>query len=153
VDGLVRDLESAGARVHRDAPLALLTTLRVGGPAAILTTVEDVTTLVRVVALSRTQGVPLMVLGRGSNLLVDDAGWPGIVLRLGAGFRGITIDGTVVRCGAAEPMPAVAVRTAQAGLPFEARARPAPRSHLLLGIAGLIADLNARITVQLPRDR
>ena len=44
-------------------------------------------------------------------------------------------------------------RTAQAGLPFEARARPAPRSHLLLGIAGLVADLNARITVQLPRDR
>ena len=116
MDALVRDLEAVGARVHRDAPLALLTTLRVGGAAAILATVEDVPTLVRTVRSARTHGVPLMVLGRGSNLLVDDAGWPGIVLRLGAGFRGITIDGTVVRCGAAEPMPAVAVRTAQAGL-------------------------------------
>src|SRR5579862_2059867 len=44
-------------------------------------------------------------------------------------------------------------RAAQAGLPFEASARPAPRSHLLLGIAGFVADLNARIAVQLPRDR
>jgi hypothetical protein len=44
-------------------------------------------------------------------------------------------------------------RAAQAGLPFEARARPAPRSHLLLGIAGSVTDLNAPIAVQLPRDR
>jgi UDP-N-acetylmuramate dehydrogenase len=116
MDGLVRDLEAAGAAVQRDAPLALLTTLRVGGPAALLATVDDETSLREVVALTRAQGVPLMVLGRGSNLLVADAGWPGLMLRLGTGFRGITVDGTVVRCGAAEPMPSVAVRTAQAGL-------------------------------------
>jgi UDP-N-acetylmuramate dehydrogenase len=116
MDGLVRDLEAAGAAVQRDAPVALLTTLRVGGPAALLATVDDETSLREVVALTRAQGVPLMVLGRGSNLLVADAGWPGLMLRLGTGFRGITVEGTIVRCGAAEPMPSVAVRTAQAGL-------------------------------------
>ena len=116
MDALIRDLEASGATVHRDAPLALLTTLRVGGSASLLTTVEDERTLVEVVALARARGVQLLVLGRGSNLLVDDAGWPGLVVRLGAGFRGIDIEGTSVRCGAAEPMPTVAVRTAQAGL-------------------------------------
>jgi UDP-N-acetylmuramate dehydrogenase len=49
-------------------------------------------------------------------MLFSDEGWPGVVLRLGPGLRGIEIEGTTVRVGAAEPMPAVALRTAQAGL-------------------------------------
>jgi hypothetical protein len=44
-------------------------------------------------------------------------------------------------------------RTAQVGLPFEAYARPAPRSHLLLGIAGFVADMDAAVALQLPRNR
>ncbi|MGY2990969.1 hypothetical protein ACVI1K_008316 [Bradyrhizobium sp. USDA 4508] len=44
-------------------------------------------------------------------------------------------------------------RAAQAGLPFEASARPAPRSHLVLGIARLVADLAPPIAPQFPRDR
>ena len=55
--------------------------------------------------------------------------------------------------GRPAPTQAFQHRAAQAGLPFEAYARPAPRSHLLLGIGGFVADLNAPIAVQLPRDR
>ncbi|MHC2338437.1 hypothetical protein ACVIW0_007726 [Bradyrhizobium sp. USDA 4454] len=55
--------------------------------------------------------------------------------------------------GRPAPTKALQDRAAQAGLPFEAYARPAPRSHLLLGIVGFVADLGARIAVQLPRDR
>lgn len=109
-------LEGVGVSIVDDADLAQHTTLRVGGPAALLVTVEDEESLARVVTSTATRSVPLLVLGRGSNLLVRDDGWPGVVLRLGAGFRGIEVEGTHVRVGAAEPMPSVAVRTAQLGL-------------------------------------
>jgi UDP-N-acetylmuramate dehydrogenase len=106
----------AGESAAVGVELAQLTTLRVGGRADMLVTVDDEQMLVRTAEVVRELGVPLLVLGRGSNILVPDDGWPGIALRLGAGFRGIRIDGTTVVTGAAEPMPSVAVRTAQAGL-------------------------------------
>jgi len=113
---LVAELQGPGVSLVEDAPLALHTTLRVGGPADVLVTVDDEAALVRTVRTGVAHAVPLLVLGRGSNLLVRDDGWPGIVVRLGTGLRGIMIDGTTVRCGGAEPMPSVAVRTAQSGL-------------------------------------
>jgi UDP-N-acetylmuramate dehydrogenase len=113
---LVAALRDAGGAVRADVPLAEHTTLRVGGPARFLVVVEDVGALVRVTAVAREHGLALLVLGRGSNLLVEDAGWPGVVVRLGRGFRGVDIVGTRVRCGAAEPLPTVAARTAEAGL-------------------------------------
>ncbi len=100
----------------QDVDLALHTTLRVGGPADVLVTVDDEDALLHSVRTVVSHAVPMLVLGRGSNLLVGDAGWPGVVIRLGAGLRGISIEGATVRCGGAEPMPSVAVRTAQAGL-------------------------------------
>lgn len=116
VAAVAQAAEGPGAEVIVGAELALLTTLRVGGPAALLVTVDDETALLRTVRSAADEHVPILTLGRGSNLLVADAGWPGLVLRLGRGFRGIRIDGTKVVAGGAEPMPSVAVRTAQAGL-------------------------------------
>jgi UDP-N-acetylmuramate dehydrogenase len=113
---LIDALQGPGATVEADASLALLTTLRVGGPAGAVVTVEDEPALLRTVEAVRSREVPLFVLGRGSNVLFGDPGWPGVVLRLGAGFRGIAIEGTTVQAGAAEPMPSVAVRTAQESL-------------------------------------
>lgn len=116
IASFVAEVEGAGAEVTVDGELALLTTLRVGGPADVLVTVEDEPSLVRAVGAATSLGLPILVIGRGSNLLVGDRGWPGVALRLGAGFRGIHIDGTSVRTGAAEPMPSVATQTAQASL-------------------------------------
>jgi len=113
---LAAEIAGPGVRVLADAELAQLTTLRVGGPARLLVTVDDETALVRTTSFLARRRLPLLVLGRGSNLLVGDEGWPGVVLRLGAGFRGIVAEGPRVRVGAAEPMPSVAVRTAQLGL-------------------------------------
>lgn len=113
---LVGQLHGPGVTVVAGADLGQHTTLRVGGPAGLLVTVEDEDALARTVATIARRAIPLLVLGRGSNLLVRDEGWPGVVLRLGAGFRGMEVEGTQVRVGAAEPMPSVAVRTAQLGL-------------------------------------
>jgi len=116
MDGLLAALAGPGVGLAEHVGLDAYTTLRVGGPARVLATVEDEAALTRVVRTAAEGAVPLLVLGRGSNMLVGDSGWPGVVIRLGAGFRGIEVDGTLVHCGAAEPMPSVALHTAQAGL-------------------------------------
>jgi UDP-N-acetylmuramate dehydrogenase len=116
VGDLIGALAGPGVTLAEQQLLAAHTTLRVGGPARVLATVEDEAALTRVVRLVAERELPLLVLGRGSNMLVGDEGWPGVVIRLGAGLRGIEVEGTTVRCGAAEPMPSVALHTAQAGL-------------------------------------
>lgn len=116
-DPLVRALTDAGiAQVQPASPLYTLTTLRVGGPARALVVADHDHELAAVGAVTAALGVPWTVLGRGSNVLVADAGFPGVVVRLGRGYRGVVVDGTRVRAGAAEPLPTLAVRTADAGL-------------------------------------
>jgi UDP-N-acetylmuramate dehydrogenase len=58
----------------------------------------------------------VLVVGRGSNLLVADAGFPGIAVALGEPYAAITLDGTTVRAGGATALPVLARRTAAAGL-------------------------------------
>ena len=103
------------AQVRADAPLAALTTLRVGGPARALVTAERDEDLAAVGRVCLAAGVPWAVVGRGSNLLVADAGFPGVVVVLGRGYRGLELAGPQVRAGAAEPLPTLAVRLADAG--------------------------------------
>lgn len=111
-----------------DAPLAELTTLRVGGPARIRVTAETDDDLAAVGRAVADDEVPWLVVGRGSNLLVADAGWPGVVIVLGRGYRGVEIDGSTVHAGAAEPLPALAARVAAAGLGGFAWAAAVPGS-------------------------
>jgi UDP-N-acetylmuramate dehydrogenase len=101
--------------VRADASLAELTTLRVGGRARALVTAERDEDLAAVGRVCLDHGLPWAIVGRGSNLLVADAGWPGIAIQLGRGFRGVETEGDLVRAGAAEPLPALAVRVADAG--------------------------------------
>ena len=68
-------------RVRFAAPLAPLTTFKVGGPADILVRVDSVR-ISRVVTMAAAASVPVHVIGGGSNLLVSDAGVRGVVLRL-----------------------------------------------------------------------
>jgi UDP-N-acetylmuramate dehydrogenase len=105
-----------GGRARRDIPLGLLTTYRVGGPAALLVEVESEDTLSAVCAAVRGSGVPVLVIGRGSNLLIADAGFPGLVLTLAGAYAELDIDGTSVRAGAALSLPVLARKTAAASL-------------------------------------
>jgi UDP-N-acetylmuramate dehydrogenase len=101
--------------VRGDASLAELTTLRVGGRARVLVIAERDEDLAAVGRVCLDHDLPWTVVGRGSNLLVSDEGWPGVAIQLGRGFRGLEIDEGWVRAGAAEPLPALAVRIADAG--------------------------------------
>jgi UDP-N-acetylmuramate dehydrogenase len=108
--------ERVGPGAARDVSLAPRTTYRVGGPAAVLVEVVDDEHLRRVAAVVADTGVEVLVVGKGSNLLVADAGFPGLAVVLGDGFADVAIDGAEVRAGGAAPMPVVARRTAAAGL-------------------------------------
>ena len=105
-----------GGRAQADVALGRFTTYRVGGPAALFTTVDDDEQLAALAPVVAEAGVPVLVVGKGSNLLVADAGFDGLAVRLGDRFADITVDGTVVRAGAAASLPVTARRTAAAGL-------------------------------------
>ncbi|MBV8690133.1 MAG: UDP-N-acetylmuramate dehydrogenase [Actinobacteria bacterium] len=105
-----------GSRAKPDAPIGALTTYRVGGRAALLTTAESHDDLRLVASAVQASGLPVLVIGRGSNLLVADAGFPGLAVAMGEGLASIDVRGTTVRAGGATSLPVLARRTAAAGL-------------------------------------
>jgi UDP-N-acetylmuramate dehydrogenase len=101
--------------------MAPLTTLRIGGPAALYLEPEDEADLDAASHALLDTGLPFVVLGKGSNVLVADDGFPGLVLRLGRGFRWVARDGDRLVAGGSMPLPAlagVALRHGLAGLGF-----------------------------------
>lgn len=104
-------------RVSGDAPLSAVTWLRAGGPASVLFQPADEADLASF--LQQLPGdVPVLVIGLGSNLLIRDGGFDGVVIRLtGKGFGAIDRVGeTGIRAGAAVPDKRLAEFAAEAGL-------------------------------------
>ena len=102
-------------------PIAPLTTFRIGGPAALFVDAQDDGALTAVGEAAARSGVPVAVIGKGSNMLVADEGFPGIVVRLGRGYRWAGRDGDLLTAGGAMPLPAlagVAMRHRLSGLEF-----------------------------------
>lgn len=100
--------------VARDVPLAPLTTLELGGPARFFVEASDTETAISAMRWAAARGVPAFVLGGGSNLVVADAGFDGLVIRLRT--RGLTFapaDGgeVVVEAQAGEPWDALVAET------------------------------------------
>lgn len=113
------DLRDAGVHVVEEAPIGPWTTLGVGGSARVFVQIDDdgqLAALMRALGRVEESAVPLLVIGRGSNLLVSDAGWPGLAMRLGTAFKSFSRDGLRVSARAAASMPALAAWTATQGL-------------------------------------
>jgi UDP-N-acetylmuramate dehydrogenase len=105
-----------GPLATRDEPLAPMTTYKVGGAAALFVRARTVDELLAVAAARRSSGLPVLVVGRGSNLLVADEGFAGIGVTIAELAAGIEIDGTLVTAGGGAALPVVARRTAAAAL-------------------------------------
>ena len=111
-----------GPNVRRDVPLAPFTTYRLGGPAALFVEVSTIGDLRRVAAAKAATDLNVLVIGRGSNLLVADRGFPGIVVSLlefadGIAFGPVDGDGrVVVAAGGGVALPVLARRTAAASV-------------------------------------
>jgi UDP-N-acetylmuramate dehydrogenase len=115
---LDRIAAALGELARRDIPVGPLTTYRVGGSASVYCDLQSDGDVQRVAAVLSEQAsdVPLLVIGKGSNLLVADQGWEGVCVHLGEGFSTIDVDGLDVVAGGAVLYPVLARRTAAAGL-------------------------------------
>ncbi|OEV03441.1 UDP-N-acetylmuramate dehydrogenase [Streptomyces oceani] len=148
-----------------EAPLAPLTTLRLGGPADRLRTATTDEEVVAAVREADDAGEPLLVIGGGSNLVIADKGFRGTALRVATtGFR---LDGAQLELAAGENWSAVVERTVQAGLagveclagiPGSAGATPiqnvgAYGQEVASTLTEVVAyDRRLRRTVTVPRD-
>lgn len=93
--------QSGAAAEQSGVPLSSLTTLRVGGPARRLVPADSEARLVAAVAAADAAGVPVLVVGGGSNLVVGDAGFDGLVVHVRT--RGVRVDRERVTAAAGEP--------------------------------------------------
>lgn len=130
LDDLAVRLVAAGVVVERDVPVAALTTYHLGGPVAVLARVGSAVALGALATVVAERRPPVLVVGRGSNLLVADAGFAGLALvlegefetiDLGSADQGLADQGPgagvdVVRAGGAVALPVLARRSATAGL-------------------------------------
>ncbi len=124
--------ERLAGEVSFDVPLAQFTTYRIGGNAALLIQPCTAADIAQAVSVARESGVPWTVLGLGSNVLVTDAGFPGVVIRVAnclADIEPREPDDPVWRVGAGLPTPLLARRTADAGF---------AGVHRLIGVPGSV---------------
>jgi UDP-N-acetylmuramate dehydrogenase len=123
----VSALEDAAARlearlppgsVRRDVPSGELATSRVGGPLAVLVRVDAEGALDVLAEVLGAVDVPVLVVGRGSNLLVADAGFPGLAVMLGEPLQAVTVDTATaeVTAGGGAPLPVLARQAARDGI-------------------------------------
>jgi UDP-N-acetylmuramate dehydrogenase len=103
-----------GIRTSRDEPLARLTTMRVGGPADLYAAVHNVFELRGIVKLARARAIPYVLLGRGSDVVISDAGVRGLLVHVRAEGHEITGGRLVAEAGL--PMAKAATLAAAAGL-------------------------------------
>jgi UDP-N-acetylmuramate dehydrogenase len=103
-----------GFDVEENLPLAPLTTLRVGGPAAIAATARSPAEVARLIRLAHDHGLPWTLIGGGSNLLVPDEGYPGLALLVRA--ERVEIHETEVEAEAGALLHRVVTAAAWAGL-------------------------------------
>ena len=103
-----------GVKTSRDEPLARFTTMRVGGPADLFATVHNAHELRALVRFARTRELPHFVLGRGSDLVIADAGIRGLVIQVRA--EGSRTDGDRYTAEAGVQMARAATETQRAGL-------------------------------------
>jgi len=99
-----------------DAPLSSHTSWQIGGPADLLVEPSTNAQVEAVVSFTRRHGLPLLVIGQGTNLLFDDAGLRGVVLKLGHNLSRVDIKGNRIIAEAGAWVPGLARRAMQAGL-------------------------------------
>jgi UDP-N-acetylmuramate dehydrogenase len=102
-------------KLLENEPLSRLTTWRLGGPARYVVLAAETEDVVRALELAQDRGLPWVVLGLGSNVLVKDGGFPGVVIRMGKGLDRFEMKGATAIVGAGMPTPILARRTAEAG--------------------------------------
>ncbi len=109
------------AKVEENAPMASYTSFRAGGAARYLVFPDTEEALLAVMEAVREEKIPYYVTGNGSNILVKDGGFSGVIIKIADGFSDIETDGTKIRAGAGALLSAIsreAARQSLTGLEF-----------------------------------
>jgi UDP-N-acetylenolpyruvoylglucosamine reductase len=102
--------------VERDYPMSRLSTVRTGGSGEYFARAGSEAQLMELLRWAQQSSLAVGVVGSGSNLLIADAGVPGLTVKLDRELAGIAVDGTRMLCGGGARLPAVAARAAGEGL-------------------------------------
>ena len=115
---LIEYLESVvpAENILLEEPMHKHTTFRVGGPAEVFVTVENSKQLEKIIKYLNLVERPYFILGNGSNLLVGDKGYRGVIIRLGGDFNHLTVEGTLLTAGASVLLSAAARAAMENGL-------------------------------------
>ncbi|MCM1025916.1 MAG: UDP-N-acetylmuramate dehydrogenase [Roseburia sp.] len=134
-------------------PMAAHTTFRVGGPADCFLQLENTDQLIHVQKYLRLVGVPFYILGNGSNILVGDMGYSGVILQIGQRMSGIETEGCRIRAQAGAALAQVA-RTAMeqglTGLEFASGIPGTVGGGIVMNAGaygGELSDVTERVTV------
>ena len=106
----------AAENILLEEPMHKHTTFRVGGPAEVFVTVENKEQLEKIIKYLNLVERPYFILGNGSNLLVGDKGYRGVIIRLGGEFNTLNTEGTLLTAGASVLLSAAAREAMENGL-------------------------------------
>lgn len=95
-------------RIYINEPLCKYTSFNIGGPADYFVKINNEEELKQVISLAKENNVPFYLLGNGSNILVGDKGFRGIVIKLGGAFEEVITEGDIIKAGAAITLAKIA---------------------------------------------
>ena len=114
---IVKEIEKAAGRDGvREAPMKHFTSFGCGGPAAFMITAENSLRLAGILRILEDSALPWFVIGKGTNLLVSDEGFPGVIINLSGELDKCLVDGSKVICGAGALLPGAARLAARSDL-------------------------------------
>ena len=116
IDELTELCDELGCRIISECALSEYVTFRFGGPCRALVSVNSTDSAARLLRYLKDSGVKYGVLGRGSNVIVPDEGFDGVILLFGSDFANIELSGTVMTCQAGALLASACVHAQQAGL-------------------------------------
>ena len=108
--------EFVSDRVLLEEPMKRHTTFRIGGPAEVFVMPGNLEEVQRILEICRTEDLPYFILGNGSNLLVSDRGYRGVVIQLDRNFGEVKVEGTEIHASAGALLSTIAVAARRASL-------------------------------------
>ena len=104
----IEEFKGIAKNIYFDEPMKNHTTFKIGGAADVFVDAESVREISDIIKYCKSNDIPYMVMGNGSNMLVSDKGIRGVVIKVGAKMNDISIDGETVTAGAGARLSAVA---------------------------------------------
>ena len=99
---------AGGENVRRQEPMSLQTTFRIGGPADLFVTPGSIQAVADSIRICKETQTPYAVIGNGSNLLVSDTGYRGVIIQIGRNLNQVSVNGEEIRAQAGAMLSVIA---------------------------------------------